>query len=627
MARISRGKHHHQTALGNDGSKDISANVWNETGGTPAHDESGMLGLPRTTIVMASNAVVPTDTGTIAQASGSPGTDTIKNITNTNTSDGDTLYLWGNSADTININHNDSGSGNIFLLGAVNKVLSSTVPMKLVRFGANWYEDTLSGGIVNANVSSSAAIAYSKLNLTTSILNADIANSAAIAPSKINGTAAILGVNTFTGQQTISTSTNTGLVINPPSAPTGSGSEFIGAISKTSGTIAFSTTAQTGDFESDKLDKATLTNPSSGTIPNASTLKIVGGPVAGSNVTITNKYALWVAGDNVRVDGNIGEMISPSYGLHLLGGQSRNQALATPSAPVITNVGTTGSTTYTYFIVAIDKNGNKTLASSSGQTTTGNATLNGTNYNTVTWTAVSGAVSYDVLKTDTAHSVTLATTALSYNDQGGASSGYTAPTRNTTADGIFDGDIKFNTSGTGIIDANGNNLVTYTATGSAVNYLTFVNSATGNAFQWQLAGTDSNISGKFVPKGTGVVFGAAETMMIPMSDESTTAITTTGTKVTIYMPWAGSIAAVYQSANTAPTTSAITLDVLNNAGSSIFSTKPTIAAAANTGSNGVLTITPTTFAQGDKIQFQVNTVDTGQTTKGLKMYLVVYRTS
>lgn len=45
---------------------------------------------------------------------------------------------------------------------------------------------SLSGSIVNADISSSAAIAYSKLSLSGSIVNADIASGAAIAYSKLN---------------------------------------------------------------------------------------------------------------------------------------------------------------------------------------------------------------------------------------------------------------------------------------------------------------------------------------------------------------------------------------------------------------------------------------------------------
>lgn len=45
---------------------------------------------------------------------------------------------------------------------------------------------TTSGNIVNADISGSAAIAYSKLNLTGSIVNADVASGAAIAASKLS---------------------------------------------------------------------------------------------------------------------------------------------------------------------------------------------------------------------------------------------------------------------------------------------------------------------------------------------------------------------------------------------------------------------------------------------------------
>ena len=51
----------------------------------------------------------------------------------------------------------------------------------------------------------------------------------------------------------------------------------------------------------------------------------------------------------------------------------------------------------------------------------------------------------------------------------------------------------------------------------------------------------------------------------------------------------------------APTGSAITLDVHKN-GTTIFSTKPTIAAAAFVSSGGILTASPTTFALTDLIE-------------------------
>lgn len=147
--------------------------------------------------------------------------------------------------------------------------------------------------------------------------------------------------------------------------------------------------------------------------------------------------------NNTLDDGksNMGLGITPSYGLHQLGGQARIQQLENPSAPTVTVTGAAGTTSYSYYIVATDRNGNKTLPSAVTTITTGNATLSGSNYNTISWTAVPGAVSYDILKADTGHSIATGVTGTSFNDQGAASVAYTAPTRNATADLVVDGTV------------------------------------------------------------------------------------------------------------------------------------------------------------------------------------------
>lgn len=73
-------------------------------------------------------------------------------------------------------------------------------------------------------------------------------------------------------------------------------------------------------------------------------------------------------------------------------------ALVTPQAPAVAVVGTPGVTTYTYEVTALDGTG-ETLPSSTTSNTTGNATLNTTNYNAVTWGLVPGALSYNVYRT------------------------------------------------------------------------------------------------------------------------------------------------------------------------------------------------------------------------------------
>src|SRR3990167_4035182 len=68
--------------------------------------------------------------------------------------------------------------------------------------------DILDGTIVNADISGSAAVGYSKLNLTGNILNADISSSAAIVDTKL---AQITTASKVDGSALTGTATLTGL--------------------------------------------------------------------------------------------------------------------------------------------------------------------------------------------------------------------------------------------------------------------------------------------------------------------------------------------------------------------------------------------------------------------------------
>jgi hypothetical protein len=77
--------------------------------------------------------------------------------------------------------------------------------------------------------------------------------------------------------------------------------------------------------------------------------------------------------------------------------------LTVPSAPAGTVVGTTGSTTYYYFVEACNQLSGTTPicttpSAASASVTTANATLSTTNYVSVTWTPISGASSYVLLR-------------------------------------------------------------------------------------------------------------------------------------------------------------------------------------------------------------------------------------
>ncbi len=59
--------------------------------------------------------------------------------------------------------------------------------------------------------------------------------------------------------------------------------------------------------------------------------------------------------------------------------------------------------------------------------------------------------------------------------------------------------------GTSILDTSGNELFLLTATGSAINQLTYANAAAGNNPSFTASGGDTNIGINLVPKGSGAV--------------------------------------------------------------------------------------------------------------------------
>lgn len=105
------------------------------------------------------------------------------------------------------------------------------------------------------------------------------------------------------------------------------------------------------------------------------------------------------------------------------------------SAPTVsvTNLGSTGATTYGYRVSAINSVG-ETLASSTVTTTTGNASLTGSNYNRISWTRVLGATGYKVYGRTSGSELLMATvtTATHYDDTGGVTPSGALPSTNTT---------------------------------------------------------------------------------------------------------------------------------------------------------------------------------------------------
>ena len=113
--------------------------------------------------------------------------------------------------------------------------------------------------------------------------------------------------------------------------------------------------------------------------------------------------------------------------------------LPNPAAPTVTNVGTAGLTTVTYGLVAVFADGTTSAIGVVTASATSNATLNGSNYNTISWSATPSASSIQVWRTAAGGTpstlgligtVTAGTT--TFNDTGVAGNAATAPIWNNT---------------------------------------------------------------------------------------------------------------------------------------------------------------------------------------------------
>ena len=136
-----------------------------------------------------------------------------------------------------------------------------------------------------------------------------------------------------------------------------------------------------------------------------------------------------------------------------------------------------------------------------------------------------------------------------------------------------------------------------------------------------------------VDGSNNAVFAAAATpanptqnIIIAASDE-TTALTTGTAKVTFRMPYAFTLTAVRASVTTAPVGSVLTVDI-NEAGSTILSTKITIDASEKTSTTAATApvISDTALADDAEMTIDIDTVGSGTAGAGLKVTLIGTKT-
>jgi len=149
-------------------------------------------------------------------------------------------------------------------------------------------------------------------------------------------------------------------------------------------------------------------------------------------------FGVSIVGDKYVKSNELVGLTDAALGLAALGslGWLAFHNLATSAVPpnaaiVITQGGTPGTTIDQYVVVAHFADGSLS-ASPAISTATAPATLNGTNYNIITWAAVTGATSYDVYRTSAGGTPSttgkIATGVTSpYNDQGAAGDSSSVP--------------------------------------------------------------------------------------------------------------------------------------------------------------------------------------------------------
>ena len=123
-------------------------------------------------------------------------------------------------------------------------------------------------------------------------------------------------------------------------------------------------------------------------------------------------------------------------------------------------------------------------------------------------------------------------------------------------------------------------------------------------------------------QAAGTITGLKDQIGIACSDE-TSSLTTGTAKVTLRMPYAFTLTAVRLNVNTAPTGSALVVNVLQS-GSTIFSTKPQIDTGSRTsvGSGTTAVISTSTLTDDAEITINIDQIGSTIASKGLKVWLI-----
>lgn len=183
------------------------------------------------------------------------------------------------------------------------------------------------------------------------------------------------------------------------------------------------------------------------------------------------------------------------------------------------------------------------------------------------------------------------------------------------------------TDGYSFADTNGNEVLEFGVTASAVNHTKTTNAATGNAPTIAAAGGDTNIDLVLAGKGTGEVLGAKTAIPVAISSE-TDDLTTGTAKFSYHMPAAFELTDIVACVTTAPTGASIIIDV-NAAGTSIMTTNKLEIEVSETSTESATTqpaLTTTSLSLNQLITFDIDQVGSTVAGAGAKVTLIGYFT-
>ena len=208
-------------------------------------------------------------------------------------------------------------------------------------------------------------------------------------------------------------------------------------------------------------------------------------------------------------------------------GRLSTSCIASPAAPTAVQTGIAGTTTLSYFLVCHDSNGGATLASSATTITNANAALNSSNYVLISWPAVAGCASWDVLKGNTSTALATGVSGLAVSDTGQATTPYRAPAANTTCDILSGGNVTGSVNG--VI-----NVATYGAECDARQGTDGSTTAGSTTFSAASGAFNSSDAGKIIdPSQSGVALGTTIVAIFsPTSVQMSSAATATTTDST-----------------------------------------------------------------------------------------------